>query len=112
MKEASNGKEYISEFVVKIRQESTLNAVRDKLEKGKLIQFYGTEKLNLYLGCLGHDEMRFKNEIQWSDIVADGYFKILNGSTFINYCSRPQENVKEAVRRAITKFLESLFQNS
>lgn len=109
MEGSMHKEEYVPDFDVKIGAESSWEAIKTKFLNGGMIQFIAAKNLSLYLTNLGHDELRFKNGINWDEILFYGAFFWKDGKMTIYYYGGGQKgNVKVAINKVLTGFFQSL----
>ena len=101
-------KEIPIDLEVKIGKESTLKSIKEKLNSRGLVQFIVTNDLALWIGSLGHDEMRFKNEIRYDNTKTTGYAFKIGGILEIHYNDSRSVDIGVAVRKALEDFISEI----
>lgn len=96
------------EFEVKISAGSSVKEIEERLSRKSFnIPFLCTKDLTLYLSHhLGHSDIRYKDGIDWNDILVEGRLKLENDDMGVFFYQDLDSETKEMVRRALAKFIK------
>lgn len=108
MEKISHRQERVSLYEVKVGVESNREEIASKLEKGGLVQFIVTKNYDVFVTHLGHDVLRWKNGLEWSDIQLRGYARKKGNDIELHFYERPLREEGEGVEKVIKGFLGSL----
>lgn len=94
-------------FEIKISSNSSINSIREKFFKGRLIQFVITKNLSIWLTDKGHDNVRFADGLRWEEIASRGYVRYNNSALDVKYYEDPDRETKDSVFSELSRALLS-----